>query len=68
MNLALWAVPAIITVVGTIAVMIVASRTAEEAGRLRLELARVADLRPSAEAIVAEARGLRTNRQGPTRR
>lgn len=68
MTVALWAIPAVITLAGLIAIAIAATRMTEEAGRLRLVMLRVADLQPEARALAAEARALAANRPGGSRR
>lgn len=68
MSFALWAIPAVITLAGLIAITIAATRMAEEAGRLKLVLLRVSELQPEARALAAEARALAANRPGGSRR
>ena len=68
LTVVLWALPGVVTVIGVIAIAVVASRLSEEAGLLRLELARVSELRPSARALAAEARALRATEPHGVRR
>ena len=68
MSFALWAIPAAITIMGLIAITIAAARLAEEAGRLKLVMLRVSELRPEVHALASEARALQANRPGGPRR
>jgi hypothetical protein len=56
LSLILWLAPAVITVAGTIALLIAASAMGDETRLLRLELARVASLRDDARSIRDELR------------
>ena len=67
MNLALWALPAAMTLVGMVAILFATRRLAEEAALLKVEVVRVRDLGPELRQIQAEARALRVRAPGARR-